>query len=56
MDGVILVAVLVPGIIALYTFLFYSIEGTKGIENSPYFGKKTGKQYTAKKYREKHIV
>ena len=56
MDGVILVAILVPGIIALYTFLFYNIEGTKGLKEKPYYGRKTGTIYTAKKDREKHLV
>jgi hypothetical protein len=30
--------------------------GTKGISTQPYYGRKTGKKYTAEKTREHHIV
>jgi len=38
------------------TLLLFSQEGTKGLEREPYYGRKTGTIYTAKKDREKHIV
>lgn len=58
-DGVILVAVVVPAIIGLFVLMFQVINnegGTKGIEQEPYYGRKTGKIYTAEKSREHHIV
>ena len=58
MDGVILIAIMIPSIVALFTFLVNLNEdnGTKGIEKKPYYGRKTGTVYTAKKDREKHLV
>ncbi len=38
------------------TLLLFSQEGTKGLEKDPYYGRKTGTIYTAKKSREKHII
>ena len=58
MDGVILMFVIIPTIIALYTFAFINIikgdAGTKGI-TQPY-KTKSGEQHTAKKSREQHLV
>lgn len=58
MDGVILVAIIVPGMIALFNFMLHIAEegGSKGIEKRPYFGKYSGKIHTAKKDRENYIV
>ena len=55
MDALIIVFVVWFSIVGLFTFLFFG-EGTKGIMKEPYYGSKTGKQYTAKSSREKHIV
>lgn len=58
-DGVILVAIVVPAVIGLFSMMFSIINnegGTKGISTEPYYGRKTGKQYTAEKTREHHIV
>ena len=57
MDGVILMAIIVPTIIGLFSFVFQIINGeggTKGI-TQPYVTK-SGMQHTAKKSREQHIV
>jgi len=58
MDGVILMFVILPTIIALYTFAFINIikgdAGTKGI-TQPYITK-SGTKHTAHKSREQHIV
>lgn len=58
-DGVILVAIVVPAVIGLFSMMFSIINnegGTKGISKSMYYGRKTGKIYTAEKSREQHIV
>ncbi len=55
MDGVILGALMIGSLYGIIGLLF-SNEGTKGLENKPYFGRNTGTIYTAKKTREKHIV
>jgi hypothetical protein len=55
MDGVILAAGMIASLIAIVGLLF-GAEGSKGIEEEPYYGRKTGKLYTAGKNREHHIV
>ena len=58
-DGIILVAVMVVVFIAVCQMIFTvatGTGGTKGISKEAYYGKKTGKQYTAEKTRENHIV
>ena len=58
-DGVILVAVMIPVFIAICQMIFMVTDGTggtKGISKDVYYGRKTGKVYTAKKSREQHIV
>ena len=55
MDGVILAAGFIASFYAIITLLI-SAEGTKGIEKEPYYGRKTGTVYTAKKDREKYLV
>ena len=54
-EGIILVFAIWFAIVAIMTFLFFG-EGTKGIEKQPYYGRKTGTIYTAKKGRKEHIV
>ena len=57
MDGVILMAIIVPAVIGLFSFIV-SLQtgqsGTKGI-TQPYRTKR-GVLHTAKKTREQHIV
>lgn len=55
MDGVILIAILWMALVSLITFLFFD-EGTKGVEKDPYYGRKTGTIYTAKKERSEHLL
>ena len=55
MDGVLLVAIVIPLIIAVFNFLVYNTEGSKGIVKDPYT-LKSGKTHTAKKCRENYIV
>jgi hypothetical protein len=42
--------------IAGTALLVLAAEGTKGIQKQPYYGRKTGTKYTAKKAREEQIV
>ena len=56
-DGVILVAILVPAVIGMFSLLVHVINsdgGTKGI-TQPYVTK-SGVRHTAHKSREQHIV
>ena len=58
MDGVILVAVIVPAVIALFSMFVHLATfkgGTKGIVDKPY-KTKSGITHTAHKSREQHIV
>ena len=58
-DGVIILAIIIPVVIAICQMMFVIINndgGTKGISKDAYYGRKTGKQYTAEKSREQHIV
>tara|TARA_R110001606_G_C15250386_1_gene637326 strand:+ start:27 stop:200 length:174 start_codon:yes stop_codon:yes gene_type:complete len=55
-DGVILAAGMIASLIAIVSLLLSESGGTKGIEEEPYYGRKTGKIYTAGKNREHHIV
>ena len=57
MDGVVLVAIIVPATIALFSLMLQVINntgGTKGI-TQPYVTK-SGVTHTAHKSREQHIV
>ena len=57
MDGVILVAIMVPAVIGLFSLMIQVITndgGTKGI-TQPYTTK-SGVKHTAHKSREQHIV
>ena len=54
MDGVFLIAILWLALMSLITFFFFD-EGTKGVEKDPYYGRKTGTIYTAKKERSEHL-
>ena len=54
-DAVVLIMILWFALVGLVTYIFFG-EGTKGIEKEPYYGRKTGTIYTAKKSRERHIV
>jgi hypothetical protein len=42
--------------IAGTALLVLADEGTKGIQKQPYYGRKTGTKYTAKRAREEQIV
>ncbi len=58
-DGVIIVAIMIPVLIGICQMMFTVIKGnggTKGISKDVYYGRKTGKQYTADKSREQHLV
>ena len=58
-DGVIIVAIMVPVLIGICQMMFTVIKGdggTKGISKEAYYGRRTGKLYTAEKTRENHIV
>lgn len=57
MDGVILVAIVIPAVIGIFTMMYHVINsggGTKGI-TQPYTTK-SGVTHTAHKSREHHIV
>jgi len=58
MDGVILVAIVIPAMVALFSMFIHITTfkgGTKGIVDKPY-KTKSGKTHTAHKSREQHIV
>jgi len=55
MDAVVLIMIMWMALVSLVTFFFFD-EGSKGIEKKPYYGKHSGKKYTAKKDRGQHIV
>ena len=54
-DAVVLIAILWLALVSLITFFFFD-EGTKGVEKEPYYGRKTGTIYTAKKTRSEHLL
>ena len=56
MEGIIIVPILWIVMSAIYMMLSSNIEGTKGIHKNVYYGRKTGKQYTAERSRQEHIV
>lgn len=49
-------AICILALAGIYGLLVRDLEGSKGIEKRPYYGKYSGKIHTAKKSREKHIV
>lgn len=55
-DAVLLIGILWIALVTIVSFLFFTEEGTKGIEDQPYYGRKTGTIYTAKNSRSDHIV
>lgn len=58
-DGVILMAIIIPALMVLFSMMINVINnegGTKGISKEIYYGRKTGKKYTAERTREQHIV
>ena len=55
MDGIILALGLIVSLIAIVSLIF-GAEGSKGISKNRYYGRKTGKVYTAEKSRDQHIV
>lgn len=54
-DGVILVAIMIPVFIGIFQFMLTMPEGTKGIKEKEY-KTKDGKTHTALKSRENYIV
>ena len=58
-DGVILLAIVIFGMACIFQMMISVISsdgGTKGISKDVYYGRKTGKQYSADKSREQHLV
>jgi hypothetical protein len=56
MEIMIIFAVCIMASAGIFGLLVRNLEGSKGIEQRPYYGKYSGKIHTAKKSREKHIV
>ena len=56
-DGVVLMAIIVPVVITLFVFMVQLINGTVGTKGitQPYITK-SGTKHTAHKSREQHIV
>jgi len=54
-ESILIIPILWITMSCLY-LLFKNIHGNKGIEKQPYYGRKTGKVYTASVSREEHIV
>ena len=55
METIVIIMVIWFALVALVSLIFFS-EGTKGIEKEPYYGRKTGTIYTAKKERSDYIL
>jgi len=55
MDAMIITFVVISSLLCIL-LLVMAKTGTKGIEKEPYYGRRTGKKYTADKGREDHIV
>ncbi len=55
-ESIIILPILWIGMSAIYLLLIKNVEGTKGISKEVYYGRKTGKQYTAEKGREDYII
>lgn len=55
-ESIVLIAIIWFAFVSIITFIFFSEEGTKGIEKEPYYGRKTGTIYTAKKERSDYIL
>lgn len=56
MEIMLIFTVCILASIGIFALLVKNLEGSKGIEKRPYYGKYSGKIHTAKKSREKHIV
>ncbi len=55
-EGIIIIPILWIVMSAIYLLLVKNMEGTKGISKEVYYGRKTGKQYTAERGREDYII
>ena len=55
MDGIILIGILWFALVSVVSFFFFD-EGTKGVKRDPYYGRKTGTIYTAKKERSDYLL
>ena len=55
-ESILIIPILWVTMSCLYLLLIRDIHGNKGIEKEPYYGRKTGKIYTASMSREDHIV
>tara|TARA_B100000902_G_C27049445_1_gene783398 strand:+ start:574 stop:744 length:171 start_codon:yes stop_codon:yes gene_type:complete len=56
MEEVLIAGIILSTMLCVYFLLARNLEGTKGISNEMYYGRKTGKRYSAKKMRQDHIV
>tara|TARA_X000001036_G_scaffold429037_1_gene459668 strand:+ start:332 stop:502 length:171 start_codon:yes stop_codon:yes gene_type:complete len=54
-DAVVLISIMWIALVGLVSFFFFD-EGTKGVEKDPYYGRKTGTIYTAKKERSDYLL
>jgi hypothetical protein len=54
-DAILLIGILWVALVSLVSLIFFA-EGTKGVERTPYYGRKTGTIYTAKKTRSEHLL
>ena len=55
-ESILIVPILWITMSCLYMLLIKDIHGNKGIEKDTYYGRKTGKKYTAREDRQQHIV
>ena len=55
-ESILIVPILWITMSCLYMLLVKDIHGNKGIEKDTYYGRKTGKKYTAREERQEFIV
>jgi len=56
MEEVLIAGIILSTMLCVYFLLAKNLEGTKGISKKKYYGRNTGKIYTAKKRRRDYII
>tara|TARA_Y100001951_G_scaffold103551_1_gene112670 strand:+ start:2971 stop:3144 length:174 start_codon:yes stop_codon:yes gene_type:complete len=55
-EAILILPIMWVTMICVYLLLVRNLEGSKGIEKDIYYGRRTGKKYTATKERADHII
>jgi hypothetical protein len=56
MTEILISFIILSTMVCIYLLLAKNLEGTKGISKNKYYGRNTGKIYTAKKGRRDYII